>query len=312
VLARVRVRAIATVPRSWHVGCPCRFMAIGWILPVLAACTAEVGWTGTLDGGTPPALDGAPARDDTGAVALLPDAGSSSDAGATADAGEITPMCSIATTPCAETTECCGALTCDTTSLGRVCCGNTGESCATAGGEDCCGSLLCITGRCGLPERACASPCFAPPALVVERDRLAAIGGSFLGICGDAAHTYGFHVPAARLPASDYSLRGELNDPVCAWHAAAIDIGMDWPASRDWLRWLIMGIRDDTITGIAEVIGSYDGVNVRYWSDTSGWHLEGDAYPGSGHDTWSHVSIYRSTALEDHGILAGWTADGRL
>ncbi|WAS95831.1 hypothetical protein [Nannocystis punicea] len=221
------------------------------------------------------------------------------------------PMCLAATAPCTDGAECCAGLECGTTSLGQVCCGQEGIGCATPNGEDCCGALLCIAGVCGYDvDDACEPPCTAPPALLIEKQRLATIGGSFLGICGDANHTYGFHVPAANLPADDYSLEGPANVPVCEWHAAAIDIGMDWPASRDWLKWLIANIASDEIKGIAEVIGSYDGVNVRYWSDSSGWSTDGVAYQGSGHDTWTHVSVYRSTTLEDHGILAGWTANG--
>jgi hypothetical protein len=219
-------------------------------------------------------------------------------------------MCSAPMTPCEEQEECCDGFVCGDTSLGHVCCGETGAPCATANGEDCCGALLCITGTCGLPEEPCESPCKQPPALIIEKGRLAAIGGSFLGICGDANHTYGYHVPAANLPGDDYSLEGAANDPVCDWYASAIDIGMDWPASRDWLAWLIEGIRNDEIQGIAEVIGSYDGNDVRYWSDDSGWDQDGIPYQGQGHDTWTHVAIYRSTALADHGILAGWTANG--
>jgi len=203
-------------------------------------------------------------------------------------------------------------LSCGQTSLGQVCCGGEGASCATENGEDCCDDLLCIAGKCGyqLDPGSCEAPCKAPPALELEKQRLANIGGSFLGICGDANHTYGYHLPAAQLPSSDYSMQGALNVPVCEWYASAIDIGMDWPASRDWLKWLIVAIQKDDIKGIAEVIGSYDGVDVRYWSDSSGWSVNGQPYSGSGHDTWSHVSIYRSTALVDHGILAGWTANG--
>lgn len=223
--------------------------------------------------------------------------------------------CSPATTPCQGEAECCGDLLCDTTSLGQTCCGWEGQPCSTDNGEDCCGNLLCVDGFCGYTvENSCASPCSnsQPPALRREALRLDNIGGSFLGICGDANHTYGYHVPAALLPASDYSMEGAANVPVCEWHAAAIDIGMDWPASRDWLRWLIEAIRTDEITGIAEVIGSYDGVDVRYWSDSAGWSTEGIPYTGSGHDTWTHVSVYRSTTLEDHRILFGWTGDGQL
>jgi hypothetical protein len=187
-----------------------------------------------------------------------------------------------------------------------------GIPCNTPNGEDCCGDLLCVNGACGYETSspACQGPCFAAPALALEKQRLASIGGSFLGICGDANHTYGYHVPAANLPSSDYSMEGAANVPVCEWHACAIDIGMDWPASRDWLKWLIQEIAVDNIQGIAEVIGSYDGVDVRYWSDDSGWSTNGIPYTGSGHDTWTHVSIYRSTALVDHHILSGWTATG--
>jgi hypothetical protein len=220
-------------------------------------------------------------------------------------------MCLAATAACTDVAQCCAGLECGTTSLGQVCCGLEGVGCNTPNGEDCCGDLLCVAGTCGYDvEDSCQAPCTIPPALALEKQRLATIGGSFLGICGDANHTYGYHVPAANLPDSDYSLEGAANVPVCEWHAAAIDIGMDWPASRDWLKWLIPRIAADEIKGVAEVIGSYDGVNVRYWSDSSGWSVDGIAYEGDGHDTWTHVAIYRSTALEDHGVLAGWTANG--
>jgi hypothetical protein len=224
-------------------------------------------------------------------------------------------MCLPATEPCQADAECCGDLLCGSTSLGQTCCGWEGEPCSTENGEDCCGNLLCVDGACGYDvQNSCASPCTnsQPPALRREHLRLDNIGGSFLGICGDANHTYGYHVPAALLPSSDYSMEGAANVPVCDWHAAAIDLGMDWPASREWLMWLIEQIQTDAIQGIAEVIGSYDGVNVRYWSDSSGWSTEGVEYQGSGHDSWTHVAVYRSTTLDDHGILAGWTADGML
>lgn len=150
--------------------------------------------------------------------------------------------------------------------------------------------------------------CLEAPGLVIEKNRLKGIGGNFLGIIGDANHSFGYHLCAP--PSGDYSTRGTANMPVGSY-SCAIDIGMNWQASRQWLAWLITEIRDDRITGIAEVIGSLDGRNVRYWSDSSGWHQNGTTYTGSGHDTWTHVSIYRSTALADHKILAGWTATGK-
>ena len=146
------------------------------------------------------------------------------------------------------------------------------------------------------------------PGLAVEKQRLAAIGpGLFLGIVGDEFHSFGYHLPSP--PVGDYSLLGAANRPV-GQYACAIDISMRWPASRQWLAWLIAEIRDDRIQGIAEVIGSLDGRNVRYWSDASGWGPQGVAYEGTGHDTWTHVAVYRSTALADRKILSGWTATG--
>lgn len=150
--------------------------------------------------------------------------------------------------------------------------------------------------------------CLEAPGLTIEKRRLIdVIGGTFLGIVGDAQHSFGYHLC---LPAGDdYSTAGAANRPVGSF-SAAIDVGMNWPASRAWLRWLIREIREDRITGIAEVIGSYDGKNVRYWSDADGWGDAGVPYGGSGHDTWTHVAIYRSTAKVDHGILKGWSANG--
>lgn len=151
--------------------------------------------------------------------------------------------------------------------------------------------------------------CQEAPGLTIEKNRLInTIGGTFLGIVGDQDHDYGYHLcePA---DGDDYSGHGALNRPVGSY-ACAIDIGMDWPAAPAWLHWLIKEIREDRITGIAEVIGSYDGKNVRYWSDSDGWEDAGVKYNGTGHDRWTHVSIYRSTAKQDHGLLKGWTANG--
>lgn len=150
--------------------------------------------------------------------------------------------------------------------------------------------------------------CQEAPGLTIEKNRLVnTIGGTFLGIVGDQDHDYGYHL--CEPDPDDYSGWGALNVPACDC-ACAIDIGMDWAASRTWLQWLIREIRENRIRGIAEVIGSFDGENVRYWSDESGWQQEGVQYYGPGHDRWSHVAIYRSTAKQDHGILAGWTAIG--
>lgn len=71
--------------------------------------------------------------------------------------------CFAATTPCETEEQCCDDLSCDTTTLGRVCCGEHGAPCATANGEECCRDLLCIGGSClppgGAPDFQAPFPC---------------------------------------------------------------------------------------------------------------------------------------------------------
>jgi hypothetical protein len=43
---------------------------------------------------------------------------------------------------------CCAGLVCSTTTLGRVCCGNSGAPCKRADGADCCGALRCVNNVC--------------------------------------------------------------------------------------------------------------------------------------------------------------------
>jgi hypothetical protein len=71
--------------------------------------------------------------------------------------GDGAPSCKAATGTCLDDSECCQGLTCGMTTLGQVCCGNAGMTCATQNGEDCCGDLLCVNGTCTSPS-ACLQP----------------------------------------------------------------------------------------------------------------------------------------------------------
>ncbi|GIG61115.1 hypothetical protein Lfu02_54870 [Longispora fulva] len=144
------------------------------------------------------------------------------------------------------------------------------------------------------------------PGLTALKNFMQSKGIACLGIIGDPrTHSYGYHLAPSLLPSTDYSLRGEANRPV-GDHSCAIDIGMSGWDGRGWLRWFIERCRNDVYSGIYEVIGSYDGRSVRYWSDGTNWNTDGVPYTGSGHDTWVHVGIYRSTALQDR---TNWIAD---
>lgn len=162
----------------------------------------------------------------------------------------------------------------------------------------------------GTTAEPLACSCVNPPGLKAEDKRQKALGATPHGICGNADHKSGYHREACSLPDSDYSLRGAKNKPANNKHAAAIDIGMDWPASRSWLKWLIAEKRAGRMKGVAEVIGSLNGTSPRYWSDTAtpGWPANGDPYTGGGHVKWTHVAIYRSGTNKDHSVLKKWNS----
>jgi hypothetical protein len=115
--------------------------------------SADSGWIGS--GGT--------TKD--GGFAEASAAGSGGVSGASGGASGSTasggaPACLDATKPCQSKDECCGDLSCDTTTLGQVCCGEIGAACATANGEDCCRDLLCESGKCVAPD---TPPTFQAP-----------------------------------------------------------------------------------------------------------------------------------------------------
>lgn len=75
------------------------------------------------------------------------------DAGADASDDSGGPRtCLEAVSSCERRDQCCDGRSCDTTTAGRVCCGEFGAACNTANGEDCCGALVCIGGKCILPN----------------------------------------------------------------------------------------------------------------------------------------------------------------
>jgi hypothetical protein len=76
------------------------------------------------------------------------EASSASSAASGGSSGEGGGACLGSTSPCDGDAACCAGLTCGTTTLGQVCCGESGAPCATANGEDCCGDLLCVAGTC--------------------------------------------------------------------------------------------------------------------------------------------------------------------
>jgi hypothetical protein len=56
--------------------------------------------------------------------------------------------CCLPATYACTGSSCCAGLVCGNTSLGHVCCGNSGAPCTRADGADCCGALLCVNKVC--------------------------------------------------------------------------------------------------------------------------------------------------------------------
>lgn len=148
------------------------------------------------------------------------------------------------------------------------------------------------------------------PVIVAEMSAWTALGGSNLGIVGDPNHTYGFHLGANVLPASDYS---RANDPTGPYgnytnwsYACAGDFGHNnderlRAMHRDVLARLMKG----QYPMICEFIGKpWADRPVYYWCRWNGiGYLEN--YTGSGHDRWSHISWYRSMADQRPNLWSG-------
>lgn len=134
-------------------------------------------------------------------------------------------------------------------------------------------------------------------------DRANALGVTVLGCVGDTNHTFGFHVPANRLPADDYS-RTRCGKPVNPNQACAADFGMNKPWSRRWLAWLVASVKAGGMPDIVEIIGSLDGREALYWARWNNWRVK--LYTGQGHVAWSHISCDRSKANNTVDLFAGW------
>lgn len=153
-------------------------------------------------------------------------------------------------------------------------------------------------------------PEHASRACLSAATELRRLGMANWGIVGDGNHKYGYH---RGYPADgDYSLETPANRVADPGAACAIDIA---PGSfgpyRAWVRWMFLEYEAGRLPHVVEIIGSTDGSYVQYAAISTGRKRE--RYTGSGHDSWSHVSVGRAYALFDgfgQEILGGWTSDG--
>lgn len=139
------------------------------------------------------------------------------------------------------------------------------------------------------------------------------IGPYWMGTVGDQRHTYGYHKGCLENEDSDYSCI--LPRDLAGWRkyggywASAVDIGMGWPGSVDWLHWLTEQCTRGKFPDIREIIGSLDGSVSYIWDFTTGEK----GYAEEDHSTHTHISFYRDSLFKDHtDIFKGWDRHGRI
>lgn len=153
------------------------------------------------------------------------------------------------------------------------------------------------------------------PPMLLELQHVfeARIGPFWKGTVGDENHFYGYHLGGWEVATDDYSrvLARDLYgiDKYGGTWAAAVDIGMSWPASRDWLKWLVSETSKGNFPGIREVIGSMDGKTCWEWDvPTRGVNRRPDD-----HIAHTHISFYRDAIFHNHNYLFDtWTPGGRV
>jgi hypothetical protein len=141
----------------------------------------------------------------------------------------------------------------------------------------------------------------AAPVIEAEMKDWTSKGGSNLGIEGNQDHDYGFHRAANKIPSSDYSRTNDPNGsdgPYTDWdYCCAGDFGHKNDSKlRKMHADVLNKLMDGKYPMICEFIGKpWADKPVYYWARWNGIdNLQ--KYTGSGHDTWSHISWYRSKA----------------
>lgn len=141
----------------------------------------------------------------------------------------------------------------------------------------------------------------AAPVIVSEMDDWMAIGGGNSGIVGDARHSYGFHLAANEIGPDDYSRQRDPNGsggPYVNWsYSCAGDFSHRGDERlRAMHRNVLARLMRGELPMVCEFIGKpWADQPVYYWARWNGIGTL-QRYTGQGHDTWSHISWYRSKA----------------
>lgn len=137
---------------------------------------------------------------------------------------------------------------------------------------------------------------YAPQSLLDVREYLRSRTGlslASLGIVGDQAHTYGYHLGRDRLPADDYSRRTARDKAGLTNAAAALDIG-NFGRLRELTAHLVRWARNGRLGDVREIIGPGSDGRAYRWDHLSGWSAVRRA-AGDSHEWHTHISFYRDS-----------------
>lgn len=150
--------------------------------------------------------------------------------------------------------------------------------------------------------------CSCASAITAEMTDWVRLGGGNSGCCGNRLHTYGFHCPGYAVPVTDYSRSHEAPPPYNMSWACAGDFGHSGNARLRAMHATVLArLMNGELPMICEFIGQpWPGKPVYYWARWNG-NSTLQRYSGSGHDTWSHISWWRSKANQRAYLWTGGT-----
>lgn len=154
------------------------------------------------------------------------------------------------------------------------------------------------------------------PVIAAEMADWLALGGGNSGCVGNAAHKTGFHRGSAFIPASDYSRVRDPNGSDGPYtngnYACAGDFAHGGKAKLRAIHADVLDRlmdNDPSLSMVCEmIVQPIAGQPVRYWARWAGTGTL-RTYTGVGHDTWSHISIYRSRANQRPRLWATQAED---
>lgn len=141
---------------------------------------------------------------------------------------------------------------------------------------------------------------FAPKTLLALRAYLkteTGLADNELGIVGDTAHRYGYHLGEDRLPTGDYSARTARDIAGLSDAASATDVGM-FPRLPALTAYLVALGRAGELPDVRELIGPGADGRAYRWDSLSGWKPQ-PRDVGDPHEWHLHISWYRDSEGRD-------------